>query len=69
MPAVTPVTTPVAEFTVADMPLLLHTPPAVVLASVTLSPAHKTNVPVIGATTGNALTVIVLVRKQPAGEA
>lgn len=68
MPVIIPVTTPVDEFTMAEIPLLLHTPPVVVLVSVKLSPAHITNVPVIGSTTGNGFTVIVLVRKQPAGD-
>ena len=62
LPDATPVTTPVLEFTVAVAVLLeLHTPPDVVLASVVVLPTHTDVVPVIAATTGNALIVTVAV--------
>lgn len=38
-----------------------HTPPVVVLASVVVAPSHTDVVPVMAATTGNALIVTVVV--------
>ena len=61
VPAATPVTTPV-ELTVAVAVLADdHTPPVVVLESVVVAPSHTDVVPVIDATTGNALIVTVVV--------
>ena len=50
VPALTPVTAPVDEFTVATPVLvLLQVPPLVVLASVVPEPTQTPNVPVIAA--------------------
>jgi len=58
VPAVTPVTTPVEELIVATAVLLdVQTPLAVVLDNVVVDPVHTAVVPVIDATTGNAVTV------------
>jgi hypothetical protein len=58
VPAVTPVTTPVEELIVATAGLLdVQTPLAVVLDNVVVDPVHTAVVPVIDATTGNAVTV------------
>ena len=60
VPADTPVTTPLL-FTVAfSVSLLLHVPPAVLLARVLVDPAHRTAVPVIPAGTGLTVSVTVL---------
>lgn len=59
-PAVTPVTTPDTEPTVASATLLLlHEPPDVLFARAVVSPTHTLSVPVIG--TGIGLTVIEVV--------
>ena len=60
VPAATPVTTPVLEFTVA-MPvlLLLQLPPVVTFARVVVLPIQALSVPVIAATVGRALIVTV----------
>ncbi len=64
MPAVTPVTTPVDEPTVAIASLLLnHVPPDVVFESVAVDPTHAFIVPVVAA--GLGFTVIVSFREQP----
>ena len=48
VPAATPVTTPVAEFTVAIPVLpLLHVPPLVALLNVVVLPTHTVAVPVV----------------------
>ena len=49
------------------MLLLLHTPPAVALASKAVPPTQTLVTPVIGATIGSALTVtgIVAIPEQP----
>jgi hypothetical protein len=58
VPAVTPVTTPVIEFTVATAALLLvHTPPAVVLVNVDIEPSHNVVVPAIADKTGRPFTI------------
>jgi len=58
VPAVTPVTTPVEELIDATAVLLdVQTPLAVVLDNVVVDPVHTAVVPVIDATTGNAVTV------------
>ena len=62
VPAATPVTTPVDEFTVAVAVLADdQTPPVVVLAKVVVAPSHTDVVPVMAATVGNALIVTVVV--------
>ena len=58
VPAETPLTTPVEASTVAVAVLDdVQTPPAGVLASVVVAPAHTLVVPVIAATTGKVLIV------------
>src|SRR6478735_8337928 len=61
VPAVTPVTTPLLSIVATDSLLLLHTPLAVASVSVVVNPAHTLVVPLMAATTGIALTVIVVV--------
>src|SRR6478735_2592130 len=61
VPAVTPVTTPLLSIVATDSLLLLHTPLAVASLKVVVNPAHTLVVPLIAATTGIALTVIVVV--------
>ena len=63
VPAIAPVTTPVAGFIVALLLLLLHVPPAGVEFKVVVDPTHTTNVPVIAV--GFILTVTGAVIKQP----
>lgn len=64
MPAVLPVTSPVADTTDAiDGLLLFHVPPGVVELKVTDVPVHNTAVPAILA--GNGLTVIGVIAWQP----
>ena len=69
VPAVTPVTTPVEELIDATAVLLdVQTPLAVVLDNVVVDPVHTAVVPVIDATTGNAVTltaVAALVDEHP----
>ena len=66
VPAVTPVTTPEPETTVAtEVLLLVHVPDGVASLSVVVNPEHTAKVPVIFA--GNGLTVITLVLIQPVG--
>jgi len=61
VPAVTPVTTPVEALMVANAVLLdVQTPLAVVLDNVVVDPVHTAVVPVIDATTGNAVTLTVV---------
>lgn len=61
-PAATPVTVPVAAFTVAlAVLLLLHVPPVVASASVMDEPGHTEVGPVIAATDVPALMVSALV--------
>ena len=58
VPAATPVTAPVIEFTVAvEGALLVHTPPDVVLVKIVEDPIHAFIVPPIAASVGNALTL------------
>ena len=60
VPAVTPVTAPVIEFTVATAALdVVHTPPAVVLVKIVEDPIHALVVPPIAASVGNAFTFTV----------
>ena len=63
VPAVPPVTTPVVEFTVADVELLLHVPPAVASVSVIVAPTHTAVGPVMAV--GAGVIVMVLVARQP----
>jgi hypothetical protein len=61
VPAVTPVTTPVEASIEATAVLLdVQTPLAVVLDNVVVDPVHTAVVPVIDATTGNAVTLTVV---------
>jgi hypothetical protein len=62
VPAVTPVTMPVASI-VARGSLLVHVPPVVVLSSVVVNPSHTASAPVMAA--GNWFTVTVAVAMQP----
>ena len=48
MPAVTPVTMPVAPTEATELLLLLHTPPAVVSVKVIVEPVHTVASPDIG---------------------
>jgi len=58
VPALTPVTDPVDELTIAVAVFELdHVPPVVASDNVTLDPAHTDVVPVIAATVGKAFTV------------
>ena len=58
VPAVTPVTLPVIEFTVATAAFdVVHTPPDVVLVKIVAEPIHAFVVPPIAASVGNALTL------------
>jgi hypothetical protein len=60
LPAVTPVTTPVIELTVATAVLLdVQEPPAVVFVNVVVDPIHALVVPPIGVRTGTGLIIIV----------
>ena len=60
VPADTPVTVPVIEFTVAtDAFDVVHTPPEVVLVKIVLEPIHAFVVPPIAASVGNAVTFTV----------
>ena len=62
MPAVTPVTIPLAEPTVAIAGFAdVHTPPLVALLSVVVLPWHTTEAPVIVPAFASAPTVMVLV--------
>ena len=64
VPAATPVTTPVPEFTVATALLsLVHTPPLTALVSAVVVPGQARKLPPI--TDGNGNVVKVVVRKQP----
>jgi hypothetical protein len=64
VPAVTPVTTPFAEPTVAiAMSLLLHVPDAVASVNVMVEPWHTVVAPVIAAGTGLTVTGNVDVTK------
>ncbi len=59
VPADTPVTRPVPSIVATPGVSLDHTPPAVSSASCVVDPSHTTDDPVIEATTGSGLTVIV----------
>jgi hypothetical protein len=63
-PAVTPVTMPLDEPTVAAPDSELHVPPGVVSVSVVVAPWHTTGVPPTAA--GVVFTVTAFVEKQPA---
>jgi hypothetical protein len=66
LPALTPVTTPLDEPTVASAGLLvLHVPPALASESVVVEPAQTVVTPVIEA--GSGLTVTGIVMKQVVG--
>ncbi len=56
-----PVTTPVADIVATAGLLLLHTPPALALASAVVVPTHIVGVPVIADTAADAFTVAVAV--------
>jgi hypothetical protein len=67
IPAATPVTTPVAGFTVAkEVLLLLHVPPPVASVSVSDEPAHTLVPPMMD--TGEGFTDMVVVVWQPVGK-
>jgi hypothetical protein len=57
VPAVTPVTMPVAEPTETFALLLLHVPPDTALLNVVLEPTHVFNVPVMDDGTDVTVTV------------
>lgn len=57
-----PVDAPTVAIVIA---LLLHVPPAVVSASVLLPPMHNPLLPVMGATEGSTVTVVVVVQPVP----
>ena len=60
VPASTPVTSPVIEFTVATVASsLVHTPPDVVLVKIVVDPTHALFVPPMAASVGNALTLTI----------
>ena len=63
MPADAPVTTPVVEFTVADVELLLQVPPVVASVSVIVAPTQTAVGPLMAV--GAAVIVMVFVAKQP----
>ncbi len=65
LPAVTPVTLPDVELTVALLLLLVHVPPVTASASVVLRAVQTLVIPVIAAGTG--LTVNDVVFIQPVG--
>ena len=66
VPAVTPVTTPVLETTVAiELLLLLQSPPIVALFNAVVKPAQTAVVPVLAV--DSVLTVKTFVDVQPAG--
>lgn len=65
VPALPPVTTPVASTVATARLLLLHVPPGVLLLSAVVSPGHTVSVPVV--TGARGLTVIVVVAIQPVG--
>jgi hypothetical protein len=58
-PAVTPVTTPVADPTVALALLLLHVPPVVLLARVVVCPTHTLAEPVLAGRAASTVTTVV----------
>jgi hypothetical protein len=60
-PAVTPVTIPVNEPTLAVALVLLHTPPEVLLESVIDALTHTLDGPLIAPTVGKRFTVITFV--------
>ena len=63
-PLATAVTTPEPSMVAADVLLLLHVPPVVVLDNGSVCPAHILAMPVIGAG-GKGFTVTSKVTKQP----
>lgn len=64
VPALTPLTMPVPEPTVAiAVLLLLHAPPVIVSLSVVVAPTHAVADPVIVG--GNAFTVTAFIALQP----
>lgn len=65
VPALIPVTTPVADIVATAGLLLLQVTPGVVVLRTVVPPAHKFMVPVIGA--GSGLTVSIVVAMQPLG--
>jgi hypothetical protein len=62
VPAVTPVTNPVVEFTVALALLLLQEPPGVPSVAVMDCPAHTEAGPPIGPGVGFTVTVVMAVQ-------
>ena len=67
VPAVRAVTSPFAAMVATARSLEDHTPPVVVFASVVVPATQTSVVPVMGATTGSAftVTVVVVVATQP----
>ena len=67
VPAVTPVTSPVTEFTFVFALLLLQAPPARASLRDVVSPSHTVGVPEIA--DGAAFTVTTVDTEQPVGSA
>jgi hypothetical protein len=67
VPAVSPVTTPVALTVAIAGALLLHVPPATVLLSGMVSPLHTLVDPLTTPAVGAGFIVVAIVRKQPLG--
>lgn len=65
MPAVTPVTTPVPEPTVALALLLLHVPPGVTSVNVIVAPSHKLPLPDIADGFAFTVTTALVVHPVP----
>jgi hypothetical protein len=65
VPAVIPVTTPVEEPMVAFALLLLQVPPVVVLLRVMVRPAHTSVGPVMVASKGLTVTVVIAMQPVP----
>lgn len=65
LPGRIPVTMPVEPTVATDTAVLLHVPPVDVVLSTVVAPWHIVVVPVIAFTVGVAVTVTVLVTKQP----
>lgn len=65
VPAVTPVTTPLAAIVATAVVLLLHVPPAGVPVSAVDDPSHTVSVPSIGFGSGVTVTIVVLLQPEP----
>ena len=60
VPAVPPVTTPPALIAATRLLLVLHAPPVVASANVTVNPWHTLSIPVIPAGSGLTVTGLVI---------